>query len=268
MNKININYIFPVGFRCYSSQFLIKYNIRNAAGPFDWIIVDLETSFKLINNSFKNYLDKIVYVFNDTSKLDENNTENATDKNDIIFKYKHNFTYMARSMNDVHMYFNYLYTQLDDTNLYNCKHLCLFQHHNLFNINDINKLENRIKRFIDIYNMYNNFVLFYISRIIESNIDDEINNILNLKSTYNIKGYLICILCSTAKNDIKFIDNCLFIIKTVPSYTEQFNNKDSDNNIIPNIAGANPLNYNREYEIINEYFTFDLVQYNEINSSF
>lgn len=176
---------------------------------------------------------------------------------------------MARSMNGAHMYFNYLYTGLEDTNLYNCKHLCLFQHHNLFNTNDLNRLENRIKRFIDIYNTHNNnFALFYISRIIESNIEDEINIILTLKQQYNIKGYLICILCSTAKNDVKFIDNCLFIIKTVPTYIEQFNNRDSDNNIIANIPGAIVLNYDKEYEIIKEYFTFDLIKYDEINNRF
>ena len=62
--------------------------------------MDLETSFKLINNSFKNYLDKIIYTNNnDICKLNEHNNESTIENDTLILKYTNNFTYMAHSMN-------------------------------------------------------------------------------------------------------------------------------------------------------------------------
>ncbi len=52
--KSSINYIFSIGYRCYSSDFLNIYKLRKISGPFDYLFIDFETALKIINNNFNN----------------------------------------------------------------------------------------------------------------------------------------------------------------------------------------------------------------------
>ena len=50
VNRVTINFIFSIGFRCYSPDFLKCHNIRNISWPFDYLFIDIETAFDNINN--------------------------------------------------------------------------------------------------------------------------------------------------------------------------------------------------------------------------
>ena len=47
-----INFIFSIGYRCYSVDFLNFFKLRKMASPFDYLYIDLESSLKIINNNF------------------------------------------------------------------------------------------------------------------------------------------------------------------------------------------------------------------------
>ena len=49
---IIINYIFTLGYRCYSTDFIEIHKLRKMSGPFDYLYIDFETSLKIINNNF------------------------------------------------------------------------------------------------------------------------------------------------------------------------------------------------------------------------
>ena len=59
---IEINFIFSIGFRCYSPDFLYKYKLRKISGPFDYLFIDIETVFDNINNDFDKFLSDIVFI--------------------------------------------------------------------------------------------------------------------------------------------------------------------------------------------------------------
>jgi hypothetical protein len=54
-----INYVFSVGYRCNSVEFLRRFEVSKFSGPFDWMYIDLETSLMNIHNRFEFYLDDI-----------------------------------------------------------------------------------------------------------------------------------------------------------------------------------------------------------------
>ena len=45
-----INFIFSIGYRCYSPDFLNTFNLIKMSSPFDYLFIDFETSLKIINN--------------------------------------------------------------------------------------------------------------------------------------------------------------------------------------------------------------------------
>ena len=51
-----INYIFTIGSLCDSTFFLRFNKLSKFASPFDWVYIDLETAFQVIENQFDNYL--------------------------------------------------------------------------------------------------------------------------------------------------------------------------------------------------------------------
>ena len=41
-----INFIFSIGYRCYSSEFLNNFKLKKMSSPFDYLFIDFETSLK------------------------------------------------------------------------------------------------------------------------------------------------------------------------------------------------------------------------------
>ena len=83
------------------------------------------------------------------------------------------------------------------------------------------------------------------------------NNIIELKKKYCIKCFIIIIINCDNNEDNNYyneVDKCLFIIKKVENYKTQYSKYQTDNN----------LNYEKEFNIILNYFTLRLIEKNDI----
>jgi hypothetical protein len=60
------------------------------------------------------------------------------------------------------------------------------------------------------------------------------------------------------------IDNMLFIIKKVPGYQEQYETYETDNNFEWLEWGMQGLNFDKEFEIIEKYYQFNLAYKEEV----
>jgi hypothetical protein len=253
-----INYVFSVGYRCNSVQFLRRFEVSKFSGPFDWMYIDLETSLMNIHNRFEFYLNDIVILNKNENKLINIKNKNFESINsDILKLYDSNISYMNEDYFKTTLPINQNFTIVNSSNLYEWNRICVFLHNNLMSDDEVNKLKIRIDRLNEVMDKDKSKVmLFHISKIIESKtIDEEINEIYSLVKKYNIESNLVSILCTPNYNDdVKVIDNCFFIIKNVPDYTSQFENNKTDNNFEWLEYGMYGINFEKEYEIIKNNF--------------
>ena len=135
-----INFIFSIGYRCYSTEFLNKFKLRKMSGPFDYLFIDFETSLKIINNNFDDYLYDIISFNKNTKNIElfyKKNTNKI--KKNVYELLVNDIGYMADNYNGNNLLFNQNY--LDDNklndNLYNWNTICCFHHHNILNSNNM-----------------------------------------------------------------------------------------------------------------------------------
>ena len=257
-----INFIFSIGYRCYSTEFLIDYNLRKMSSPFDYLFIDFETSLKIINNNFDDYLNDIIIFNKDTQHIELFYKNKTTEINNKFYELlQNNVGYMAANYNSRNLLFNQNY--LDDNkisdNLYNWNTICSFLHHNILDSNIHTSIKKRCERFNNIINNYNETTtLFHITKIINcENIVDYMHNIIELKTKYGIKCFIIIIINCDNIEDSEYyneVDKCLFIIKKVENYETQYTKYQTDNH----------LNYEKEFNIILKYFTLNLIEKNDI----
>lgn len=251
MNPIEINYIFSAGFRCNSTYTLGDFSLRPFSGPFDYLFIDLETVFSLINTKLTDFLNNIV-VFN-------KNKQQSYSINSLNELNTKNVCYMAHNYNNIDLRINTNF--LDPTlsgNLYEWDRICIFHHHDILKPDIYNTIKRRIDRFNKIIeNHSEKTCLFYITKILTiDNIQDYINNILKLKLMYSINSYIVIIVCAdNLENAYYFQDNVLFIIKKVPPYRQQ---------IIMHEGTDNNFNYTPEFNIIKTFFNFQLTPLTEL----
>jgi len=257
-----VNFVFSIGHRCNSVDFLNDHKLRKMSSPFDYLYIDLETSLQIINNKFDDFLSDIILFNKNTRQIElfykKNTNEINTKLYDLI---ENNIGYMAHNYNNVNLLFNQNYLDEDklNDNLYNWNKICIFLHHYILDDNIYNSLKNRCQRFNSIINKYNETTaLFYITKIINrENILDYINNVVDVKNKNNINCFIIIIINCDNVNDNHFYnkaDKCLFIIKKVENYESQYLKYQIDNN----------LNYEKEFNIILDHFTFNLIEKNKI----
>jgi hypothetical protein len=261
-----INFIFSSGHRCYSVDFLIKFKLRKMSGPFDWVIIDLETSLKIINNKFDNFLNDLVYCNKNLHKAElcyKKNTNKVDNK--LYNLLENNIGYMVSDLNshDLHINQNYLDDTKLNNNIYNWNTVCLFLHHNLLDNNIYNYKKKSCERFINIMNKYNETTaLLHVTRINNNiNIVDYMNSIIEQKKKYSIDCFLIMIItCVNIEDNSYFneVEKCLFIIKKVENYKTQYlKYKDNENNV-------HNISYEKEFNVISNYFDIKLIEKNDI----
>ena len=259
---ITINFIFSIGFRCYSAGFLKDHNIRNISGPFDNLFIDIETALDNINNNFDLFLNDIV-VINKNKKMNEiYYSDKKIEKQILDFMNNKDIGYMSHNYNDKNLIINQNFINQTPSNLYNWDRICIFLHHNIIEKSTYDTIYNRVNIFKNIYkNRKKETCLFYITKIVETeNIEQYKKKINDMKKKYNINCYIIIIICSDKLNDNYIFENdILFIIKKVNNYQYQYNNDaGTDNN----------LNYNKEFNIIKNIFNLELMTYEQIISEF
>ena len=257
-----INFIFSIGYRCYSPDFLKTFKLRKMSGPFDYLFIDLVTSLQIINNKFDDYLCDIIF-FNKNKKTIELFYKKNTNEINPKFYYllENNMGYMAHNYDGLNLLFNQNY--LDDNtlngNLYNWNTICSFHHQNILDNNVYVSIKKRCERFNNVMNKYNETTaLFYITKIVNcENIVDYMNKIIEDKQKYGIECFLIIIInCYNTEENTYYndVDKCLFITKNVEDYKTQYSKYGTDNN----------FNYEKEFNIISQHFDLNLIEKNDI----
>ena len=232
---MEINYVFSIGYRCNSVQFVRKYELSKFSGPFDWMYIDLESAIKNIDNEFSDYL-----------------TDIETLKDQDLF-------YMSQNYKETSLPINWRFTEPNGNNIYDWNKICIFLHHRMEEPEEIEKIKIRVQRFLNVMSESpDRTLLVYISKIIEGDkIDSEIYRIRNLVRDHNLKSNFCFIICSPEceESSVQF-ENCLFVMKKVPDYQEQYNLGKAENELEWLEWGMHGLNFDREYNEIKSKFNF------------
>jgi len=228
-------------------------------------MIDFETSLQIINTKFDNFLYDIITFNKNQTKIELLYKKHTTEINNKFYQLlEHNLGYMANNYNDSTEIFNQNFldeTKLDE-NMYNWNKICSFHHHNLADNNIYNILQNRVHRFNHAFQKYNATTsLFFITTIVAAkNIIEYINKMTELKIKYGIHCFLIVIIPCDNGDDTHFYnetDKCLFIVKQVENYSHQYYHYRTDND-------TSSVNFDKEYNIILNYFNFNLIDKNDI----
>ena len=243
MNEIE--YIFSAGFRCYSPDTLKTYGLRPFSGPFDYLFIDIDSVFKLINLKMSPFLNDII-VYNKNKQQNYN----LSIINDLNEK---NVCYMSHDYNNIDLRINVNF--LDDKlsgNLYEWDKICIFHHHDICNKEIYDNISKRVDRFNKIMEKhYEKTCLFHITKILTIDIQEYIDNIIRLKLLYSIPCYItIIVCCDNLEDTCYFKCNILFIVKKVAPYSKQ---------IVEGYGTDNNLDYTHEINIMKQIFNFQLV---------
>lgn len=266
MTKPELNCFFSIGRRCNSTDFMTQFNMRKFSGPFDHVMIDFETSLKIINTKFETFLCDIVVFNKDERKIELLYNKYTTEINKKFYELleNDNIGYMAINKNNYTEIFNQNY--IDDyklnANFYDWDTICNFHHHNLSEKNTYDIVKNRVDRFNNVFQKYNETTcLFFITKIVScDNIIDYMNKMIELKNQYGVHCFLIVIVTCDNLDDAHYYNElykCLFIVKKVHSYIDQYYNYLSDNN-------TSSVNYEKEYNVILEYFNLNLIEKNDL----
>ena len=107
------------------------------SSPFDYLFIDFETSLKIINNNFDDYLHDIILFNKNNKHIELFYKKNTTEINPKFYELlENNIVYMAHNYNNSNLLFNqnYLDNKLND-NLYNWNTICNFLHHSILDSN-------------------------------------------------------------------------------------------------------------------------------------
>jgi hypothetical protein len=261
---IEIDYLFSIGHRCSSLDFLIHHNLRKMSGPFDFVGLDIETAFDNIETKFTKFLQNLVILNLNHKKVFFQNFSKYCYIEKKLLKLK-NLNYMRDNYNfrNVAINHNYMPTIINE-NIYTWDRYCIFLHYNMLNPAALTKIQNKFTIFNKIYAQKSEKTcLIYNSKILKNeNIQNTINFIKNLKYKYNIKSYLIIFLCcEDLINEYSIFENeILFIIKKVNSYEAQYKKYGTDMDIF--------LNTNDDLSLIQKHFSFNLKNNKQIKKEF
>ncbi len=268
MKKIKIAYFFSAGYRCTTSDFSIKYGFRKYSSPFDFMCVDFASILEIIHSRFSDFFNDIVILDGHAHIVFVYNKKRLgivrREFHELLHK---DIKYMRDPFTNIYIRFNQNYTRCEPNeefshNLYDWPRICIHHHHNVADENVVENLKKRCDRFLKIHDShYQSCLLLHITKILSGvNVREEMTKILDLKNKCKIKEYMVYIMCCDDEKESEFfIDRCLFIIKRVPSYQQQFDESGTDNNITY-------LNYDRENEIIRKYFDIELADKTQIDS--
>ena len=252
---MTLQFIFSIGYRCYSPEFLKRHNLRKISSPFDYLMVDIETAFHAIHTQFDEYLHDIVLFHKNNKQAELYYPKKTTSVNpqwNTLFD--HSVKYMGNSYDDTTLLFNQNYVDSVSSNLYDWNRICLFLHHNLLDSTVYTTLRERCTRMTSIINTYpDTTALLYMTKIIESNEDDYMDYILQLKTKYNIHCTIIVIMnCSNRKEETIVREGCLFIIHPVASYYVQQHGTDNNGS------------YTTPFQIISHHFKLQLIEQKDL----
>jgi len=142
-NIININNIFPIGFRCNTDQFIINFlKIRKYSSPFSYMVIDIKTALNFIQNNFENYTNK--------DFIESGKSTFKFNKNKWICNYIHKYSIITNDYVDI--------LDMDK--------ICIWNHHNLYDENTRNSINRRSLHLLEcLREKSDTTLLFYIEKI-------------------------------------------------------------------------------------------------------
>jgi hypothetical protein len=232
--------------------------------------VDFESALQIIQKRFSDFCNDLVLLDNQNKSLRliyKKNTNVVDEEYSALLK--KDMKYMNDDFSWTTLRINQTYTRVFDENnepldnIYFWPRICIHHHHNLQDVHVRNGIQKRCDRFLKVADTWwHDCVLFYITQILHGiNVQDEILRLITMKNKYGCKEWLVYIMCCDDKDDHHyFMDRCLFIIKLVPTYETQASERGTDNHV-------KYLNYDKENELIRQYFDMDLVEKDVIDAS-
>ena len=70
-----MRYFIPIGSDCSPAKILKEKGLRILAFPFDWVICPIYSIYKLLSNSFENFMDNIIVLEKDYRMLFNENDQ-------------------------------------------------------------------------------------------------------------------------------------------------------------------------------------------------
>lgn len=237
----SIHYVFSTGHRSKSWMVLKEYGLCVRRGPFDFMIIDLETCFANIQSKFGIFLDyehfvmiqqnerRIVsykHVNDNIIQLVAQNKGNASNQQHIRF--------MNQDYYDKSLYMNQSYVHNYDTEtplgteIYRWDRVCIFNQ-NVFGETYRKSLFKRCESFEQLHQIKpKHITLFHITPIIDMSLEVYKRYIEYIMADYEIQCFLTIIVCTIDpfQNKYERKDNILYIYKMVDVDIEDENEFD------------------------------------------
>lgn len=225
--KLNqqIHYIFSIGYHSRSIKVLKKYDLYRCSGPFDYMIIDLETCFANIKNAYSRFLD-----YNDLVMIQQSEKKIISYKhiNDNIIQLvqKHEnqpITFMNKNYFTEPLFMNQSYVHNNDqvipldSEIHHWDHVCIFND-NVFETTLRKALLKRCERFNRMYQIQPKHIcLFHITLIIDMPLKAYKKYVEHLMKYYRINCFLTMIVCTIdpVKKKYELRNNILFIHKVI-----------------------------------------------------
>ena len=220
-----IHYIFSIGYHSRSIKVLKKYDLYRCDGPFDYMIIDLETCFANMENAFEHFLDYDHLVMIQQSEKKIISYKHVND-NIIQLIQKHEnqpITFMNKNYFTEPMFMNQNYVKNNDqvipldTEIHHWGRVCIFND-NVFDTTLRKTLLKRCERFNRMYKIQPKHVcLFHITLIIDMPLKAYKKYVEDLMKHYGIHCFLTMIVCTIdpVKKKYELRDNILFIHKVI-----------------------------------------------------
>ena len=180
---MNINNIFAIGYRCNTDDFLTQYlNIRKYSSPFSYTIIDIKTALSFIDNKFEDY------------------TTNITPGKDT-YKFNKN----VWSCNNIH---KCSIITSDDSDILDMDKVCIWNHHDLYDKNTVNRINIRSLHLLDCLNKKpDTTLLFYIEKIQNYKGKDVCYFDKNILNKYNCNFLILIPLLNFNSDPFLFYEN-------------------------------------------------------------
>jgi hypothetical protein len=230
--------------------------------------IDIGSAVENIANYFKVYLSDIAVIKKDENIVELINPEKYDSvRDDIRMFLDDNPVYMKQGYSGQLLPINQNYTNPKSNDIYGWDRVCVFLHHDFRKEDEIEKIRIRISRFNEATaKSPEDALLLYVSKILDdTTVTAEIDRLSGLYGELDKRLNIVSVLCFPHEEESHImINNMLFIIKKVPGYQEQYETYETDNNFEWLEWGMQGLNFDKEFEIIEKYYQFNLTYKEEI----
>lgn len=213
-----IHYIFSVGHHYNSVKILKQNNLWKHGGPFDEMIVDLETCLMNIHQRFSEFINRDHLVMIHQGKKYISSYKHVDQQLIEIMSDTDPLTCIYEYYDDQYLVFNQTFLKKNKSlDLYTWDRICLFKE-DPFQSHVHNSIQKRCENFNTIYQSQSKYVsLFHITYILDVSIEIYMRLIEAFLDEFEISCYTTIIICTCRlfKQRFEKTDRILFIFKYI-----------------------------------------------------